>query len=166
MVGNRPRMVRHTLLWRCRSFSCSEDVAKVIWSTGIIPWRNSNPARMTNFRTAFLHWVHPSHLYMLLWLWESHCMKGIYLRVCICSSVLLHLAPSERQGQVNWIGKSQKVQRVLRTHASFPGGSVLKNPRANARDTGMIPDLGRSHVPQSNSAHEPQLLRLCPKAQK
>ena len=28
----------------------------------------------------------------------------------------------------------------------FPGGSVVKNPLANARDTGLICDLGRSHV--------------------
>ena len=32
----------------------------------------------------------------------------------------------------------------------FPGGSVVKNPPANAGDTGSIPDLGRSHIPQSN----------------
>ncbi|KAB0377362.1 hypothetical protein FD755_011806 [Muntiacus reevesi] len=29
---------------------------------------------------------------------------------------------------------------------------------ANARDTGSIPDLGRSHMPHSNRAHVPQLL--------
>ena len=26
----------------------------------------------------------------------------------------------------------------------FPGGSVVKNPPADARDTGLIPGLGRS----------------------
>ena len=32
----------------------------------------------------------------------------------------------------------------------FPGsGSVVKNLPANAGDTGLICDLGRSHVPQS-----------------
>ena len=30
------------------------------------------------------------------------------------------------------------------------GGSVVKNPLANAGDTGSIPDLGRSYVPQGN----------------
>ena len=34
----------------------------------------------------------------------------------------------------------------------FPGGSVIKNPPANARDLGLIPGLGRSHMLQSNSA--------------
>ena len=32
----------------------------------------------------------------------------------------------------------------------FPGGSVVKNPPANAEDTGSIPNAGRSHVPQSS----------------
>ena len=29
----------------------------------------------------------------------------------------------------------------------FPGGSVVKNPPASARDAGLIPDLGRCHMP-------------------
>ena len=32
----------------------------------------------------------------------------------------------------------------------FPGGSVVKNPPANAGDTGLIPGPERSHMPQSN----------------
>ena len=32
----------------------------------------------------------------------------------------------------------------------FPGGPVVKNPPANAGDTGSIPALGRSHVPRDN----------------
>ena len=32
----------------------------------------------------------------------------------------------------------------------FPGGSVVKNPPANAGDTGLIPGPGRSHMPRSN----------------
>ena len=32
----------------------------------------------------------------------------------------------------------------------FPGGSVVKNPPANAGDTDSIPGLGRSHMLQSN----------------
>ena len=38
----------------------------------------------------------------------------------------------------------------------LPGGSVVKNLPANAGDTGSVPDLGRSHMPQSNQAHVPQ----------
>ena len=32
----------------------------------------------------------------------------------------------------------------------FPSGTVVKNPPANAGDTGSIPGLGRSHMPWSN----------------
>ena len=32
----------------------------------------------------------------------------------------------------------------------FPGGTVVKNPPANVRDTGSIPGPGRSHMPRSN----------------
>ena len=42
----------------------------------------------------------------------------------------------------------------------FPGGTVVKNPPTNAGDTGSIPGPGRSHMPQSNKAHVPQLLSL------
>ena len=38
----------------------------------------------------------------------------------------------------------------------FPGGSVIKNPPANTGYMGLIPDLGRSHMPWSNQAREPQ----------
>ena len=31
-----------------------------------------------------------------------------------------------------------------------PGGSAVKNPLANAGDTGLIPDLGRRHMLWNN----------------
>ena len=37
---------------------------------------------------------------------------------------------------------------------------MVENPPANAGDTGSSPGLGRSHVPRSNWAREPQLLSL------
>ena len=37
---------------------------------------------------------------------------------------------------------------------------MVKNPPANAGDTGSSPGLGRSHIPWSNWAREPQLLSL------
>ena len=36
------------------------------------------------------------------------------------------------------------------TPGDFPGGTVVKNPPANAGDTGSSPGLGRSHVPRSS----------------
>ena len=44
---------------------------------------------------------------------------------------------------------------------SFPGDPEVKNLPCNARDTGLIPIQGRSHMLQSNEACEPQLLSLC-----
>ena len=41
----------------------------------------------------------------------------------------------------------------------FPGGAVVKNPPANAGDTGLTPGPGRAHMPQSYWAHVPQLLK-------
>ena len=38
----------------------------------------------------------------------------------------------------------------LKVREGFPGGSVVKNPPANAGDTGSIPDLGGSHMLKSN----------------
>ena len=32
----------------------------------------------------------------------------------------------------------------------FPGGTVVKNPPANAGDTGLSPGPGRSHMVRSN----------------
>ena len=42
----------------------------------------------------------------------------------------------------------------------FPGGAVVEDLPANAGDTGSSPGLGRSHMPRSNWAREPQLLSL------
>ena len=38
----------------------------------------------------------------------------------------------------------------LKNKMAFPGGPVVKNPPANAEDTGLIPAMGRSHMLHSN----------------
>ena len=43
----------------------------------------------------------------------------------------------------------------------FLGAAVVKNPPANAGDTGSSPGPERSHMPWSNEACAPQLLSLC-----
>ena len=45
--------------------------------------------------------------------------------------------------------KTKKPRRKKKKR-DFPGGAVVKNPPANAGDTGLSPGLGRSHVPRSN----------------
>ena len=44
--------------------------------------------------------------------------------------------------------------------AGFPGGAVVENLLVNAGDTGSSTGMGRSHMPRSNWAREPQLLSL------
>ena len=40
--------------------------------------------------------------------------------------------------------------KLLKNGRNFPGGIVVKNPPANAGDTGSSPGLGRSHMLRSN----------------
>ena len=47
------------------------------------------------------------------------------------------------------------------SNTEFPGGPMAKNLPVNVGNTGSIPALGRFHMPQSNYACMPQLLRLC-----
>ena len=46
----------------------------------------------------------------------------------------------------------------------FSGGPVVRNWPWKVGNTSLIPDPGRSHTPQSNKAHVPQPLSLCPGA--
>ena len=39
---------------------------------------------------------------------------------------------------------------MRREVGNFLGGAVVKNPPANAGDTGSTPNLGSSHMPWSN----------------
>ena len=45
---------------------------------------------------------------------------------------------------------NMKPMELIITMGGFPGGAVVKNPPANAGDTGSSPDPGRSHMPRSN----------------
>ena len=67
----------------------------------------------------------------------------------------LNLAMSKNQIKLKLRDRSQKYQG-----RGFPGGAVVENLPANAGDTGSSPGLGRSHMPRSNYAREPQLLSL------
>ena len=49
----------------------------------------------------------------------------------------------------------QKIQLL-----SFPGGTVIESPPADAGDTGSCPGPGGSHMPRSGWAHEPGPLSL------
>ena len=51
--------------------------------------------------------------------------------------------------QINRKQQKKKKKKEI-SLMGFPGDSLVKNPPANAGDTGLIPDLGRSHMSQSN----------------
>ena len=48
----------------------------------------------------------------------------------------------------------------IKQKQGFPCGAVVENLPANAGDMGSSPGLGRSHMPRSDKAREPQLLSL------
>ena len=52
-------------------------------------------------------------------------------------------------------------QQSIKTSTSrdFPGGAMVKNLLASAGDTGSSPGPGKPHMPQSNKARAPQLLK-------
>ena len=66
---------------------------------------------------------------------------------------------SEKEFRVMIIKMIQELGKRMDAQG-FPGGAVVKSLPANAGDTGSSPGLGRSHMPQSNWAREPQLLSL------
>ena len=50
-----------------------------------------------------------------------------------------------------YLPSNHRVKGEIKTKwRDFPGGTVAKNPPANAGDTGLIPGPGRSHMPWSN----------------
>ena len=51
-------------------------------------------------------------------------------------------------------------KKIIKNFKAFPGGAVVENLPVNSGDTGSSPGLGRSHMPRSNWAREPRLLRL------
>ena len=57
------------------------------------------------------------------------------------------LEPSSLVVQPQGIPEESSSKTSVR---DFPGGAVVKNPPANAGDTGSSPGPGRSHMPWSN----------------
>ena len=55
---------------------------------------------------------------------------------------------------------NEVIQLLKETMSGFPGGAVVGNLPANTGDASSSPGLGRSHMPRSNWAREPQLLSL------
>ena len=47
-------------------------------------------------------------------------------------------------------GGTHSLKESRQSKRDFPGGAVVKNPRANAGDMCSSPGAGRSHMPRSN----------------
>ena len=102
--------------------------------------------------------------------------------VCLCVRACTHMCVNDRLGKsmrdlsgvilmfcilrYTGICSCQNSENVhLSFVQSFPDGSVVKKPSANAGATGLIPDLGRSHLLQSDQARVLRLLSLQSRAQ-
>ena len=88
---------------------------------------------------------------------ESYCISGITAdpgeTVVNKNTPLVYAHIPESKG------KNKQRKQLKKKSWGFPGGSVVKNPPANAGDTCSIPGLGRLHMPRSNKVHAPQLLK-------
>ena len=89
----------------------------------------------------------------LRWSWGSDAGAGerLQIQIVISREVWLH---RHHKKSIACRLLSKPYQR------GFPGGAVVESLPANAGDTGSSPGLGRSHMPRSNWAREPQLLSL------
>ena len=67
----------------------------------------------------------------------------------ISNNLTLHPKELEKEEQTK--PKVSRRREIIKIEQrAFPGGTVVKNPPANAGDTGSSPGLGRSHVTWSN----------------
>ena len=48
--------------------------------------------------------------------------------------------------------------RLIIQERDFPGGPVVRSLPSNAGDMGLIPGLGRFHMPQNSETRAPQTL--------
>ena len=63
----------------------------------------------------------------------------------------MHQVPGLRvKGRSKFGRKEGREVEKKNEKEGFPGGTVVKNPPANARDMGSSPGRERSHMPRSN----------------
>ena len=67
--------------------------------------------------------------------------------MCECWGRAGHSQGAHQIRAVSLVQQKKHFKAVL---LDFRGGTVLKNPPANAGDTGSSPGPGRSHMPRSN----------------
>ena len=75
-----------------------------------------------------------------------------------CQLRLVHFAKVLLKNRAKYLQETNKIENIYhqenylkkKNFRGFSDGSVVKNPPANAGDTGLIPDLGRSQMSQNN----------------
>ena len=60
---------------------------------------------------------------------------------------LVHLKEPSEMTDIMQLTFQEKKKKTI---WDFPGGTVVKNPPANAGDMGLSPGPGRFHMPRSN----------------
>ena len=78
-----------------------------------------------------------------------HIYVYIYVCICVCVCVCVYIyiythMPQAEKGCLDKQGSQVVIWVVLQQHLVFPGGSVVKNPPANAGDSSSNPGLGRN----------------------
>ena len=98
---------------------------------------------------------------------QERIASKIWATVKVNPRILTQLPDSMVQSLIFFLKKQIKksAKKNKKECRGFSDGSVVKNLPANAGDTGLIPDLGRSHMLWNYSAHVPRLLSLCSRAQ-
>ena len=86
-----------------------------------------------------LEWVAIS--FSNAWKWKVKSLRCVQILVTPCTAAYQAPPSMGFSRQEYWSGVPLP---------SLPGGSVVKNPPANAGDTGLIPDARRSYVPWNN----------------
>ena len=108
-----------------------------------------------NFGTTDIQW----NLCNLLILWEtnndSKSLRVMNIGISTTNQRVVSINISITNLRAS--GNKQVLKKVTK---GFPGGAVVENLPASAGDTGSSPGLGRSHMPRSNWAREPQLRSL------
>ena len=77
--------------------------------------------------------------------WESTSLNAPLLPVASSAAPVIMVLSA--LGCCQWLTSPPSLMQSLKGNWGFPGGSVVKNPPVNAGDTGLIPNLGRSHMP-------------------
>ena len=99
------------------------------------------------YHNLFIHLPVDGHLgYFQFGAIMNNVTKSIFVYVFVWEGMYIYFVYMEMPGHILSVCLTFKDTAVL----GFPGGTVVKNPPANAGDTGLSPAPGRSHMPRSN----------------